>query len=694
MSTVVKMQTNFTVGEVNPELRGRIDLQQYESALERARNVIINPRGIVQRRAGLKFLFEIPSAASPASGVRCVPFAFSTTQTYMFVFSGTRAYVFREGTLVTNINSTGNDFLDVSSSVGGVTDGVTSARLTNLWWAQSADTLLLFEETMKSLKIVRGADHNAWTVSDIAFETVPLYLFTATESQPAATLTPSATDGNITLTASSGVFVSGDVGQKIFDNNNGIGLARILSVTSSTVVEARTETPFFSTDAIASGNWTLQKGWDDAWSAAKGWPRTATFHEGRLIIGGSKSLPTTCWGSKVGQFFDFDLGQALDDEGLEATIDTDTVNAVTAVVAGRELQLFTTGTEMTVPQLEGEPLTPTSFLFKPATRRGSESGVRPQMTEGGTLYLQRGGKAIRELIFSDLEGSFVSNDISLLSSHLLNSPTRIVQRRGTNIDEGDLLMVRNGGTGSKAGSVAAFSILRAQNVVAPSLLNTTGTIEELGIEDADTPVIYAVVKRTINSATKYYLEAFDDNFTTDSALQFSGGSLPGSTTVTGLGHLEGQVVKVIADDAELSDETVASGQIVIDRVATTYLEVGLEYPTFTDELVDNATKATPLIRTMPVETRLPSGPATGFKKRIVQVNAVLDDTQNLVINGDNVPFRKLDDTILDSGIAFFTGTKRTGAFLGYDFDGQIEITQNAPLFFTLLALDYRVSVGQ
>ena len=259
MSTVVKMQTNFTVGEVNPELRGRIDLQQYESALERARNVIINPRGIVQRRAGLKFLFEIPSAASPASGVRCVPFAFSTTQTYMFVFSGTRAYVFREGTLVTNINSTGNDFLDVSSSVGGVTDGVTSARLTNLWWAQSADTLLLFEETMKSLKIVRGADHNAWTVSDIAFETVPLYLFTATESQPAATLTPSATDGNITLTASSGVFVSGDVGQKIFDNNNGIGLARILSVTSSTVVEARTETPFFSTDAIASGNWTLQK---------------------------------------------------------------------------------------------------------------------------------------------------------------------------------------------------------------------------------------------------------------------------------------------------------------------------------------------------------------------------------------------------------------------------------------------------
>ena len=212
--------------------------------------------------------------------------------------------------------------------------------------------------------------------------------------------------------------------------------------------------------------------------------------------------------------------------------------------------------------------------------------------------------------------------------------------------------------------------------------------------DADQPIVYVVVKRTINSATKYYLENFDDNYTTDSAIQFSGGTLPGTTTVTGLGHLEGEVVKVIADDAELADKTVASGQIIIDRVPTTYLEIGLEYPTFTDDLVGNATKTTPLIRTMPVETRLPSGPVTGIRKRIVQVNAVLDDSQNLVINGDPIPFRKLDAAILDSGVAFFTGTKRSGAFLGYDFDGQIEITQDAPLYFTLLALDYRVSVGQ
>jgi len=841
MSRVVKLQTNFTVGEINPELRGRVDLKQYESALERARNVVINPRGTIERRPGLPFKFLIPSAATPEDGVAIVNFSFSTTQTYIFLFVGTRAYIFKGGVLVTNINASGNDYLDVSSGVSGVTDGVTSAELGNMWWTQSADTLLLFHEDMKSLKIVRGSTDSAWTVSDIAWDNIPRYLFAATNTNPAATLTPSATDGRVDLTASVAVFhegrdgtaqagtsttitldsgasatndifngssviiqsgtgigqeriisdyvgstkvatvsvawtvnpdatsvftVTSQVGQRIFDNGSGIGEARILEIESSTVVKAVTLSPFFDTDAIPSGDWTIEQGYRDAWSVARGWPRTATFHEGRLLVGGARSLPTTVWGSRVGFFFDFDPGQALDDEALEATIDTDQVNAVTAVMSGRDFQCFTTGTEFTVPQLDGQPLTPTGFLFKPATRRGSAEGIRPQMTEGGTLYIQRGGKAIRELIFSDLEGSFVSNDISLLSSHLLQSPTRITMRRGTNVDEGDLLLIRNGGTGGIAGSIAAFSILRNQNVIAPALWTTTGTFEDVAIDDADTPVIYVVCKRTINGATVYHLEAFDDNYTTDGASQtlppaygttlvdgasqtgttlvvdgftvqpqvsdtFTISGVTGSYTITAatvlsttestltieqtlasspsnnaavtftsvtkidsLSHLEAATVKVIADDAELADATVASGSITIGRPASTYIEVGLEYPTFIDDLDADAVKTTPFVRTMPVETRLPSGPVTGFKKRVIKVNAILDDTQNLTINGDAVPFRRLDEDKLDSGIAFFTGTKQTGPYLGYTLQGQIEVTQDAPLFFTLLALDYTVSVGQ
>ena len=793
MPRVVKVQTNFSVGEINPELRGRIDLQQYESALERARNVVCKPHGSVERRPGLKYVYTIPSAATPESGVRLIPFSFSTTQTYMMVFSGTRMMVFKEGVQVADINGTGNDYLDVSSSVGGVTDGITSARLSNLWYTQSADTLLLFEETMKPLKIVRGADHATWTVSDIAWENTPSYAFTLSTSQPSATLTPSAVSGNITLTAGSSVFASGNVGQYVESDNN-FGRARITEYVSGTEVKAITDVPFHNKDAIASGEWTLEAGYEDAWSATRKWPRTATFHEGRLIVGGSYSLPSTVWGSRVGQYFNFDPGQVLDDEGMSATIDTNQVNAIVGVFSGRDLQIFTTGTEFICPQVDGSPLTPTSFIFKPMTTRGSKQGTQPLSTEGGTLYLQRGGKAIREFLFSDVEGSYVSNDISMLSSHLLQTPTRLAMRRGTAIDEGDLMFITNSGDGS----IAVFSILRSQNVIAPSLFTTDGEFQDCQVEDADAPQVYAVIKRTIpdeststivvsdyaniavgstivlqtssgtsvtftsagsagtnqwqsvtsnnQTATNlaaaingnaafsasastatvtvtraaigkenltvtssdttrlaatdftntdvYYLEIFSNDFTTDCAIQYTAtaGNLPASTTVSSLNFLEDQTVKVVADDNMLADQTVASNQITTDRVATTYLEIGLEYPSFTDTLA-GASKTTPLVRTMPVETRLPSGPVTGNKKRIVKANLILDNTQNITVNGAEVPMRQLGADFLDQGIDKFTGTKVMGPFLGYDYKGQIEITQSQPMYMTLLNLDYRVSVA-
>ena len=122
------------------------------------------------------------------------------------------------------------------------------------------------------------------------------------------------------------------------------------------------------------------------------------------------------------------------------------------------------------------------------------------------------------------------------------------------------------------------------------------------------------------------------------------------------------------------------------------MEIGLEYPTFTDSLA-GATKSTPLVRTMPVETRLPSGPITGNKKRIVKANVILDNTQNISINNVDVPMVQLGSDVLDKGVVKFTGTKSLGPFLGYDFKGQIEITQSQPMFMTLLNLDYRVSVA-
>ena len=653
MSRSVTIQSNFTTGEIDPLLKSRIDINQYYNALEQARNVLIQPQGGATRRPGLQYLSEIPSAANPQNGCRLVPFEFSTTQSYMFLFVHNRIYVFRDKTLVTNINGSGNDYL---------TTTISSTNIATMDFAQSADTLIIVQEDMAPKKITRGGSHSSWTVSDISFEFIPKYPFNLSTTNPSATLTPSAVDGNITLTASASSFASGNVDDYV-EAADGIGRARITRFVSNTSVEAIVEIPFFNTSAIASGSWFLETDYVDVWSSTYGYPRTVTFHEGRLYFGGTKSRPNTVFASRVARFFDFNPGEALDDDAIEVTLNTGQVNAITGMFSGRDLQLFTKGGEFFLPQSDLDPITPSNIVIQGATKRGSKEGIKPVGAESGTIFIQRSGKSLREFLFSDVELSYISNNISLLSSHLLVDPTDLGLRKATSTDDGDLLLIVN-----TDGSMATYSVLRGQNVIAPSLATTDGDFINVGV-DVDT--IYCVVKRTINSATKYYIEAFNDDNTTDCATLLSGGSKPSTTSVTGLNYLEGKTVKVIVDDAMQTDKTVSSGGITLDAVPTTYVEIGLNY--------------TPTIKTMPVELKLPSGNILGQKKRIVDATALLYLSQNLTLDAKDFAF---------TAAQFFTGKKRRKPMLGYDREGQLTFSQSAPLFFTLLGIEYKVSVGQ
>ena len=654
MSRAVTIQTNFTTGEVDPLLKSRIDINQYYNALDQARNVLIQPQGGIERRPGLQFIFEVPSAANPQNGMKLVPFEFSTTQSYMLLFVHNRMYIFKNKELVTNINSSGNDFL--TTTIG-------STVLATMDHTQSADTLIVVQEDMAPKKIVRGGAHNSWTISDISFEFVPKFNFTSTETTINQTITPSAVDGNITITAGGSVFTSSHVNQFV-EANDGMGRARITRFVSATSVEAVVEIPFFNTSAIASGGTFLDTGYEDSFSTSKGFPRTCTFHEGRLYFGGVKSRPNTIFASRVARFFDFNPGEALDDDSIELTISTDSTNAITGMFSGRDLQIFTKGGEFFLPQSTLDPITPTNVVVNGATRRGSKEGIKPVGAESGTLFIQRAGKSLREFLFSDVELSYISNNISLLSSHLLKSPSDMALRKATSTTDGDLLLIVN----ETDGSLATYSILRGQNVIAPSLSTTDGEFVNVGV---DVDQIYFTVKRSISSSDKYYVECFNDDNTTDSAKLLSGSSKPSTTTVTGLSHIEGKTVKVIADDQMQLDKTVSSGQITLDAVPTTYVEIGLNY--------------TPTIKTLPVELKLSSGNIVAQKKRIVEATANLYLSQNLTLNGNDLLFVAGD---------FFTGKKRKKPMLGYDRDGQMTFSQSAPLFFTLLGVEYKVSVGQ
>lgn len=661
MARFTSIQTNFSTGELDPLLRARVDLEAYNNAVEEATNVVVQPQGGMRRRPGLKYLLSLPNAGSEsaANGVRLVPFEFSTSDSYMLCFTHNRMHVFRNGAQVLDINGGSLDYLDTSSV------GLTGARLGTINWTQSADTLIVVHPDINPVKIVRGATNADWTASTITFDAIPKYAFTASFSNPAGTLTPSAVSGKITLTASTGTpFSAASVGQYV--NATPQGRAKIVKYTSATVVDAITEFPFFNTSAIASGSWEYESGYEAVWSAGRGWPRSVIFHEGRLYFGGSKTRPSTVWGSKVGLFFDFEPTEGLDDDAVEATLDTNTFNAIVDIQSGRDLQVFTTGGEFYVPQLGLDPVTPTNFFVKASTKNGAKEGIKTQQLESGSLFIQRQGKSLNEFLYTDAQATYITSKISLLAGHLLKTPTRMVLRRSVATDENDLLLIVNGADGS----IAAFSLLRAQNVIAPSEFTTSGEFVDVGV---DLTTIYTVVKRSVSASDVYYVEIFDDNFQTDSAV--SGGAAASAS----LSHLVGKTVDIVLDGAVQAQQTVpGGGTVTFSRSSTTSYQVGLDYNV--------------QIKTMPVDLKLQSGTRIGFRKRILEVNLLVKDTQSMSVNGIEVPFRALGASILDDAIVPFTGTKTVSGILGYTQDGQITIQQTDPLKMILLGMEYKISV--
>ena len=730
MTRIVQFQTNFSVGELDPLLRARTDLEQYQNALETAKNVTVQPQGGVSRRDGLKFIYDFGSSFT---SFKMIPFEYSVDDSYMLIFVNLRMYVFKNGVLQTNINSSGNDY---------ATTTITAAMLDELNYTQAVDTLIVCQEDLAPQRILRNSD-TSWTVETLPIDYTPQFAFDFFTLPCTFGITPSDTGGNTELTAttfthetgtaqggSTSTIIHKNGGSYTYDDQpqglyvtilsgtgsgqsriitsyvnstktstvypdwttapdatsqykvypfaadlvgnyytvlNGFGRAKITEFVSDTVVKVAVDVPFFDTDEITAQQFEVELGWEDTWSSSVGWPRSVAFHEGRLYFGGSKSRPNTIWGSRVSNFYNFNPGSGLDDEAVEATLNTNQFNAITHVHSSSELQIFTTGGEFVVTQTSNNPITPGTFLIKPQTKLGSKPGVPLEDLNGATIFIQRQGKSIISFQFRDTVAAFNSTALSVLSSHLVRQPVDLAVRRSTSTDETDRLFLVNGD-----GTMAVYSILEAQNVIAPSEYTTDGDFIACAVE---IDKAYAIVKRTVNSTDNYFLELFSEDHTTDSAK--SGGA---AASVT-MDHLQGKEVSIIRDGLVEASQTVPASPYTITfaTAASTSYEVGIDFDVE--------------VKTMPAEPRLRQGTVQGIKKRILQIDAIVHESQNLVINGQNISFTNFGEDVLDTAITPYTGLKTVSGLLGFTDTGQITITQSEPQSMTLLGLEYRMSVG-
>lgn len=623
------IKTNFTAGEVSRDLLGRGDLRAYENGALTLRNVFIKPTGGVTRRAGLR---HIDSADGNG---RLIAFEFSTEQSYLLALTPGKITLYAGGTPVATL-----------------TAPWTADQIPQIAWTQSADTLLLVHPDVAPRKLVRTSGGvfslEEWAFFlDDAVSRQPYYKFADT----ATTLTPGGTSGSISLTASAPVFAEAHEGVRLRVGGKEV---LVTDYDSPTVVTATVIETLSGTAATID--------WEEAaFSPVRGYPATVAFHQDRLVIGGSRDLPHRMWFSKTGDLFNFDKGTGLDDEAIEFAILSDQINAIRGIFSGRHLQIFTSGAEWMVT---GSPLTPSTVQITRQTRIGSlvSRHVPPVTVDGATLFLARNGREIREFIYTDVEQAYQSTDLALVSRHLIVDPA----------DQDYDPLRRLLFVAREDGKFLTLTVYRAEAVAAWTLHETDGAVRSIAVAG---DAVWMLIER----GGAFSIEQLDDALSLDGAL--SGESTGGASIWSGLDHLEGREVCVIADGVVVGTKTVLSGAITLDAPALS-VQVGLPF--------------THIVEPLP-----PASGASARRVRLVEATFRLEQTAALRVDFGqglrDIPLREMNSSapLLDAPAPLVSRDVRVRA-LGWRQDGSKplwRIEQDTPLPFTLLAVAMDIKAG-
>ena len=763
MAKASPIQANFNAGEFAPSLEGRIDFPKYNNGCKRLENFIPMIQGPARRRSGTRFVREVKNSNDRTWLIR---FEFAETDSYILEFGDQyiRFYT-NDGVVLDNGSpyeiSTPYTAADLTTSIGTL----------RLRMVQSADVIYIVHPDYPPKKLSRFGPTN-WTLTDIEFKGGP---FLDIDPDETIEVYASGNTGTVTLTASSGIFASTDVGSLILleeedlsaikpwasgqelstsssgssgsnvfgilrrsegktykcvtsdqapasdppsvirtggdrpvhtsgvasdgdgepkqpDDSDptvyregvewefldpGYGWARITGYTSATQVTAEVVSRF-PNGVVGSSNKTTRWAFS-RWSATRGYPGHVGFFRERLTFATNQILNF----SVAGDFENFAArnpsGEIAPDQAITIEIASDTVNEVQWMVPSDGLLIGTAGGEFVCSELTtDEVFGPGNVKIAEQSQYGSRS-VIPVRVGTAVLFVQRAGRKLRELQYEFANDRFASTDLTVLSEHI--TETGIT----------DLVFQQEPHSivwGCKAdGELIGFTFNRNQDVLGWHRHPLGGDAVVECLEVIPSPQgtqddLWMIVRRTINGQTKRYIERLEEDFIestdiedaffVDSGLSYNGSP---TDTLSGLSHLEGEEVAVLADGSAHPRVTVESGSITLQREASV-VHVGLPYES--------------LLQTMRIEAGAEDGTAQGKTKRITKavfrfLSTVGAKAGDSVDNLDEIQFRRPSDP-MDQAIQPFTGDKLVEWPGSYDFDGYLIVKQDQPLPMTVLAI--------
>ena len=729
---------------------------------------------------GDKIEFQVGTAASGAQtlaavekevGYHCVAFTPTTSPFYIG---------FRNLGVNANKTVSVDDISIIDNSAVEIDTPWAEADLYKIEGPQSADVLYQFHSSYPTHKLQRFG-HTTWSLVQVAWQDGPYF----DENTTTTTLLPSAATGlaiNLTLSSIKGVnnntgWQSTDIGRSVrYKKASAWGWAIITSITSTTIAVAEVKNDFEATPT-AVATWRL-----GAWSGTSGYPQAGSFFEQRLYVAATTDQPQTLWASQTGDFEnhkpDDDAGTIEADDALNYTLSADDVNAIRWLSAGGDTLAIGTEGGVWVPSADGIVITPLDITIRRQVTKGSDQ-VHPIRIDGTVLFVQKGLRKLREFIFSFDVENYVSPNVTRTAQHITRGG--IIETDYAEEPDSIVWVVRNDG------QLLSMTYRREEDVVGwgrhilgGSFEGGDAVVESVAVIPGDNgsgqtqdstnrDEIWIIVKRTINSTQKRFVEFFERDYETGDAIEdayyvdsmitldtpltitgatkaspvvvtatahgfsdadevrltdikgmtelntntykvankaantfeltspeddsnidgtafttyISGGKANKKVTaVTGLGHLEGETVRILGDGAIAPDETVSSSAITLDN-NTSVAQIGLAY--------------THKLETLKISTGNPAGTVLGKIKRIYGIVFDLLNSHTLSYGPDtsnisNIDFRVVSDP-MDAAAPLFTGERFVEFPGNWTRDARIVIQNSDPVSFTLLALAPETSVN-
>ena len=622
---------SFAAGELAPVLHARADQAKYTQGLKTCRNFLVRREGGVSNRAGFRY---VETCKTDDAGTRLMRYVGSIAGESFLIEMGEGYFRFYQDGAAVNVSGVGA-YSGATAYVigdlvsdGGVTYYATAATTGNappnvsFWhaltgttyeiptpyslaqlpdWNQSGNVITLTHPAHPPRELIFTDDTN-WVlqpVSTIPTLTAPVggagvagaaggltyaYLLTGAaadtfeETTPssvitiAACATPTPAAPNVlTWTALVGageynVYVDpygngvyGYLGTAASNSFRDVGLVPDFSLTPSVV------NVLFQT----SGHY----------------PAHAAQYQQRRFFANTDFEPDAFFGSRTGFASNFGTSSPLqDDDAVSFRLAGNNhhpIRHMAALKAG--LVLLTDGGEWTVTGGDGprSPITPSGINADQETYVGVAATVRPAVVGNAILYVQARGTIVRDLQFDQAIEGLGGRDLTIFATHLFERQ-QIVALDYQQVPHSIIWCVRDDGI------LLGLTYIPDQEIWGWHRHDTDGTFEDVCVvPEAEEDVLYVIVARDQSGGPVRSIERLErrdllpgfynaTSFFVDSGLSYAG--VP-ADVMSGLEHLEGKAVAVLADGVVLSDGstglyTVAGGAITLP-VEASNVHVGL-----------------------------------------------------------------------------------------------------------------------